>query len=343
MKGQTRLTDKYINVEQRTQLGHQVREESTSEIDHSEAPQLSLMAPRKRRRMLDEEISAGNLDDDDDDAEHQQGSDEDLEPWEEELHDIAVETKVEIRGWKELREQIKDDLKKSHGRGTLTVSNLNQLNILRNFATLVLKGYRWIPASLEIANHWHDAAEPSPNFARRVRALARHYQTFEQLPQDHRGGSKNARSLLKDESVQTATRTWLTAQKIGTVTPLLFANGLNDSILPSLNISLTKPLCERTARRWLVKLGWTKQTLRKGVYMDGHERSDVVKYREEVFLPKMKLYERRMVKFDFDKGKLHCTEPELEPGESVLIPVWQDESCFQANDYKKSAWCMIFS
>lgn len=72
--------------------------------------------------------------------------------------------------------------------------------------------------------------------------------------------------------------------------------------------------------------------------MDGHERIDVVKYREEVFLPKMKLYERRMVQFDFDGDKLHRTEPELTPGERVLIPMWQDESCFQANDYKKSAW-----
>ena len=190
-----------------------------------------------------------------DEADQEVPHDEDWEPWEEELHDVAVGAKTEIRSWKVLREQIKDNLK--NDRGKLTISHLNQLNILCNFATLMLKGYCWIPASLEIANRWHDATEPSPSFARRIRALPWHYQTFEQLPQGHRGGSKNARSLLKDEMVRTAAHTWLTAQKSGTVTPHLFAEGLNKSILPSLNIILTKALCECTAHRWLVKLGCT--------------------------------------------------------------------------------------
>jgi hypothetical protein len=32
-------------------------------------------------------------------------------------------------------------------------------------------------------------------------------------------------------------------------------------------------------------LGWRKTQLQKGVYMDGHECPDVVKYCEDIFLP----------------------------------------------------------
>lgn len=32
--------------------------------------------------------------------------------------------------------------------------------------------------------------------------------------------------------------------------------------------------------------------------MDGHEREDVVKYRNEVYLPVMKEYKRQMVQFE---------------------------------------------
>ena len=42
----------------------------------------------------------------------------------------------------------------------------------------------------------------------------------------------------------------------------------------------------KTARRWLHKLGFDPCSTRKGVYIDGHERSDVVEYR--------KLYLRRL-------------------------------------------------
>ena len=241
-----------------------------------------------------------------------------------------------VCGWKELRDQIKKHLKKNHR--TLSLKQHNQLIILRNFATLILKGYCWIPASLEIANQWHEAIEPSPHFARRIRALARHYQAFEELPKERRGGSRHARSLLTDETVKAAAYTWLTSQTIGSVTPELFTKGLNETVLPSLNITMKKPLCVRTARRWLVKLGWTLKTLRKGVYMDGHERKDVIEYRETCYLPMLAKDEPRMVKFEFDGSNLHRIEPELQVGERLLIPIWQDESCFQANDYKKSAW-----
>lgn len=64
-----------------------------------------------------------------------------------------------IRGWEELREEIKGELKrlkKSKG-GRLT--EINQLLIIRNFATLCLKGLGRMAASEHIAQEWHESKD----------------------------------------------------------------------------------------------------------------------------------------------------------------------------------------
>jgi hypothetical protein len=53
----------------------------------------------------------------------------------------------------------------------------------------------------------------------------------------------------------------------------------------------------RTARNWLNKMGFISAEVRKGAFVDGHERKDVVDYRDNIFPPAWKDYERRMVVF----------------------------------------------
>jgi hypothetical protein len=76
--------------------------------------------------------------------------------------------------------------------------------------------------------------------------------------------------------------------------------------------------------------------MRKGVYMDGHEREDVKKYRQEVFLPAMERYEARMV--HFEGPELRRVEPTLAAGEKRVIANFHDECCFHVNDHKARAW-----
>ena len=53
-------------------------------------------------------------------------------------------------------------------------------------------------------------------------------------------------------------------------------------IIPSLGLDLGgKTISERCARRWLHKLGYAVTDVKKGVYVDGHEREDVVEYRKQ--------------------------------------------------------------
>jgi hypothetical protein len=71
----------------------------------------------------------------------------------------------------------------------------------------------------------------------------------------------------------------------------------------------------------------------KGQYVDGHERPDVVHYRQNVFLPAMEIYERRMRTWVDEHGwdlprNVHCA-----------VVVWvHDESIFYAHDRRQSAW-----
>jgi hypothetical protein len=74
--------------------------------------------------------------------------------WEEDLDECIHGDGVSIRGWEELRQQIKKDLK--NHRDILPITKINQLLVIRNFAILRLKGYGKIEASTEIAWQWHE-------------------------------------------------------------------------------------------------------------------------------------------------------------------------------------------
>jgi hypothetical protein len=80
--------------------------------------------------------------------------------------------------------------------------------------------------------------------------------------------------------------------------------------------------------------------LKKGIYMDGHERGDVKEYQQNNFLSKMALFERRMAKWEPHSLRLECTTPDLRPGKKRVIIIFQDESLFHVNKYRQSIWCL---
>ncbi len=171
----------------------------------------------------------------------------------------------EIRDWKDLQEQLKGDIVNAHKKHA-RLTTMHKLLLLCNFATLQIKGIGRMAASWEIARQWHDGE--GTHFACRVCVLARHYQLYEQLPTQNWGGYRGY-SLFNDEHVQGAARNWLLKLPTREVSPRCFCRALTKEIFPCLG--LNKSVSERTARRWLVKLGWHQTCLKKGVYMDGHE------------------------------------------------------------------------
>ncbi len=74
---------------------------------------------------------------------------------------------------------------------------------------------------------------------------------------------------------------------------------INEEVLPDLNDGLSVKLSERTIIRWMKIFGHNYRKATKRVYMDGHERDDVVACRGQ-FLAKMVEHEKRMPMFTDD-------------------------------------------
>lgn len=162
--------------------------------------------------------------------------------------------------------------------------------------------------------------------------MAHHYQLWEQLPQEKHGGECKVWTLLSDEKVKRAVHDWLAVQMAGSVMHQLLRDALNGDIFSTLMVTPKQPLSEQTAHQWLIKLGWRLTVLQKGVYMDGHERQDAVEYQQNSFLPWMQEFEAQMAKFE--GPEMERVAPDLKPGETEIIPLFQDETCFTVNEYK---------
>ncbi|CAJ0645936.1 7905_t:CDS:2 [Entrophospora sp. SA101] len=87
------------------------------------------------------------------------------------------------------------------------------------------------------------------------------------------------KSLWKHEDIAAQIGSYIRSNKLD-ITP----KKLCDTLLPE---NENKRISEKTARRWLKGLGWKFGTYKKGLYNDGHERPDVVEYRNK-FLKFMK-------------------------------------------------------
>ena len=99
-------------------------------------------------------------------------------------------------------------------------------------------------------------------------------------------------TLLDSQDVPQKVHVYLAVQKLGTITPKFLCKQVNKVILPTLGLTeKNASICECTAINWLKKLGYECKDVKKGIYVDGHERLDVVEYRE-MFLAQMGEYQQ---------------------------------------------------
>jgi hypothetical protein len=126
------------------------------------------------RHPLDDLGSSDVPESEDDGVRNLDGEEEEMD----DFHDTGgtqPKAKEDVRGWEELREQIKADLEMAH-RQNVALTQINQLLILWNFATLRMKGFGRITTSQQIAAQWHDGV--GTHFACQIWFLAHHYQLF---------------------------------------------------------------------------------------------------------------------------------------------------------------------
>ena len=89
-----------------------------------------------------------------------------------------------------------------------------------------------------------------------------------------------------------------------------------------------------TAQRWLAKMNWRYKETKKGMYIDGHERDDVVAYRH-AFVRRWADYEAHFQFWDDNGIPLQVAHPS---DSHRLILVTHDESVFFQNDERKTSW-----
>ena len=118
-------------------------------------------------------------------------------------------------------------------------------------------------------------------------------------------------------------------------------DGEDENSVESSNRSEMTVIKPRTARIWLNKLGYQYTYIKKGVFLDGHERPDVVEYRAQ-FLKKVEALGPYLVKFRDDgsmKEKVYPSDCAVNgPNKRPVILITYDESIFSANDGRHQAW-----
>ncbi|KIJ34510.1 hypothetical protein M422DRAFT_263480 [Sphaerobolus stellatus SS14] len=120
------------------------------------------------------------------------------------------------------------------------------------------------------------------------------------------------------------------AKKFKSFGSLLTLHAIKREIIPSLSLDLGKEeISEATAWCWLIKLGYALKEALKGMYFDGHEWDDVVKYRAK-FLTSFLGYERLC--YTYSDMELEPIPPVIWPGEKLHVPISHDESIFHSND-----------
>ena len=122
-----------------------------------------------------------------------------------------------------------------------------------------------------------------------------------------------------------------------------FCKWVNKNLLPNCTLEPGFPrnISIETGRKWLHNLGFEVLTAKKGIFIDGHERPDVISYRTE-FL-------RKMVKIGF----LHFTEAPTDDAQKAIpedidppplekrlktVVFFHDESTFQCNEDQSLQW-----
>lgn len=168
--------------------------------------------------------------------------------------------------------------------------------------------------------------------ARRVRQWLKTFIKSGRLPLNNYGWWNL--SVLEDEDVAEEIKLYLQEQG-KYITAENIVRFLNKEDVRT-RLGISKSISVRTGRRWLRRMGYRWRLEPKGQYFDGHEREDVVHYRNHEFIPKWKALEPFMLSWDGDTGlALPLT---LQEGQRQIVVWFHDESTFYAHDRRRLRW-----
>lgn len=175
-----------------------------------------------------------------------------------------------------------------------------------------------------------------------------------ELMESCRGLHPKTRSAFNDDAVKTAIRAYIKENAVVLGRPNIRVRGVAkfvNELLPSLGY---KKVAESTVLRWMHQLGFKLRRLKGKVWVDGHDRPDVLAQRRE-FLRVLRdeIWPRQPLYFlDNEKKVQHVdTLADItqrrdiasaggiapQPDKQIVV-YWQDEVCFATHDFEKVAW-----
>ena len=116
-----------------------------------------------------------------------------------------------------------------------------------------------------------------------------------------------------------------------------FCAWVNKELLPSRNLppNFPRSIGLRTATRWLHRLGYRPQSHKKGAYVDGHERDDVIAHRREYLDMVKKLHDSHLP--PPPSGERAPTPPPDAESKKKLVLIYHDESIFSTNEGRRNS------
>ena len=160
---------------------------------------------------------------------------------------------------------------------------------------------------------------------------------------DEARGKYQRACLFNEESLRLQAAMWVRENAVRKGAPNLvareFCQWVNNELLPSSDLppNLPRSIGVRTATRWLRRLGFRPTSHKKGAYVDGHERDDVVAHRKE-FLEDMKTLRETHLPPPPPSDERAATPPPNAEFLKQLIVIYHDESIFNTNEGQKWAW-----
>lgn len=197
------------------------------------------------------------------------------------------------------------------------------LNLFTNKVSTTYGKWRASSSSLQAAI----SLSRGSHCARRLRCLVRQFIMDRKILPINPFGSWN-QSMLLDENLVNEINIYL--QSIDSeISGEKLMDFLADEDLQSRH-GIEKPIKLRTAQHYLNVLVYRFKAPAKGQYVDGHEREDVVIYREQIFLPQWRKISERM--FNWVNGDIPGPESRLPLSGRPIIAWFHDESIFYSND-----------
>ena len=212
-----------------------------------------------------------------------------------------------------------------------TLSEYDQLRFvaLQSYLTKLKRGGKLV-ASSEAAAEEIFRKQSTTSYGKKIRVWAKKIMFYLHLPPILQGKHQKVKPLLCENDIKEQCRSFLLGLPRESVSVSVFKDFIEQELFPGRIVS------ESTVRKSLANLGYSYKLLKKGIYIDGHERDDVKEYRVE-FLKNMFYYENFMEKYSGEFMDI-VESPVLVEYQKRHVLVVHDESLFYANDGISSAW-----